>query len=95
MSLDQETIRRIAKLARLKLKDEKIGAMQKDLNHILHFIEQLNEVDTSHVEALSGVNIPAMPMRKDIINDGDEVEKVLANAPEVACHMFVVPKVVE
>lgn len=95
MSLDQETIGRIAKLARLKLKEGKIEAMQKDLNNILHFIDQLNEVDTRQVEALSGVNIPAMPMREDVIRDGDKVEKILVNAPEVACHMFVVPKVVE
>lgn len=95
MSLDQATIKRIAKLARLKLGDEKVNAMQKDLNHILTFIDQLNEVDTSQVEPLAGVNIPAMPMRQDVINDGDKVKKILANAPEEACHMFVVPKVVE
>lgn len=95
MSLDQETVKRIATLARLKLRDDQIGPMQKDLNRILHFIDQLNEVDTSHVEALSEVNTPSMPMRKDVIHDGDKVEKILANAPEVACNMFVVPKVVE
>ncbi|HUX79990.1 MAG TPA: Asp-tRNA(Asn)/Glu-tRNA(Gln) amidotransferase subunit GatC [Alphaproteobacteria bacterium] len=95
MSLDQETVKRIATLARLKLSDERIGPMQQDLNRILHFIEQLNEVDTSSVEALAGVNIPSMPFRKDVVNDGGYVEKILANAPEVACNMFVVPKVVE
>ncbi len=95
MSLDQATIQRIAKLARLNLGSEKMGAMQKDLNHILKFIDQLNEVDTSQVEPLAGVNIPTMPMRQDVINDGEIVKKILANAPEEACHMFVVPKVVE
>jgi aspartyl-tRNA(Asn)/glutamyl-tRNA(Gln) amidotransferase subunit C len=95
MSLDQAAVKRIAVLARLKLSDERIGSMQQDLNRILHFIDQLNEVNTSQVEALAGVNTPSMPFRKDKVNDDADVEKILANAPEVACHMFVVPKVVE
>lgn len=95
MSLDQETVKRIATLARLKLSEDRMGPMQQDLNHILHFIEQLNEVDTAQVEPMAGVNTPAMPFRKDVVNDGNYVEKILENAPEVACNMFVVPKVVE
>lgn len=95
MSLDQEAVKRIATLARLKLSEDRIGPMQQDLNHILHFIDQLNEVDTSQVEPMAGVNTPAMPFRKDVVNDGNYVEKILENAPEVACNMFVVPKVVE
>ena len=95
MSLDQEAVKRIATLARLKLNEDRIGPMQKDLNHILHFIDQLNQVDTAHVEPMAGVNTPAMPFRKDVVNDGNYVEKILENAPEVACNMFVVPKVVE
>jgi aspartyl-tRNA(Asn)/glutamyl-tRNA(Gln) amidotransferase subunit C len=95
MSLDQATIKRIATLARLKLSEDRIGPMQQDLNRILQFIDQLNEVDTSQADAVAGVNVPAMPMRKDVVNDGNYVEKILANAPEVACNMFVVPKVVE
>jgi aspartyl-tRNA(Asn)/glutamyl-tRNA(Gln) amidotransferase subunit C len=95
MSLDQETVKRIAILARLKLSSDRIGPMQQDLNRILHFIDQLNEVDTSQVEPIAGVNTQSMPFRKDEVTDGDKVEKILANAPEVACNMFVVPKVVE
>jgi len=95
MSLDQEAVKRIATLARLKLSDDRIGPMQHDLNRILQFIDQLNEVDTSSVEAMAGVNTPSMPFRKDVVNDGGYVEKILENAPEVACNMFVVPKVVE
>lgn len=95
MSLNQETVKRIATLARLKLSPERMGPMQQDLNHILHFIDQLNEVNTEHVEPMAGVNTPAMPFRKDVVNDGNYVEKILENAPEVACNMFVVPKVVE
>ncbi len=95
MSLDQETVKRIAKLARLKLSDDRIIPMQQDLNRILAFIDQLNEVDTSHIESLEGENMPSMPFRHDTVNDGNYVEEILANAPEVACNMFVVPKVVE
>lgn len=95
MSLDQETVKRIAKLARLKLNEDRMGAMQQDLNQILHFIDQLNEVETSHVEGITSVNTPSLPFRQDSVIDDNKVAEVLANAPEVACQMFVVPKVVE
>lgn len=95
MSLDQETVKRIATLARLKLDAERIGPMQQDLNKILDFIDQLNEVDTSAVESMMNGSITSMPFRADIVNDGNCIDKVLSNAPEVMCHMFVVPKVVE
>ncbi len=95
MSLDQTTVKRIATLARLKLSEDRMGPMQQDLNRILHFIDQLNEVDTSLVEAMEGTNVSSMPFRKDVITEENCVEKILANAPEVACNMFVVPKVVE
>lgn len=95
MSLDQETVKRIATLARLKLSMDRIGPMQQDLNNILHFIDQLNEVDTSHVEAMVGGNRATMPFRPDQVTDGNCVDKILANAPEATCNMFVVPKVVE
>jgi len=95
MSLDQETVKRIATLARLKLSADRIGPMQQDLNNILHFIDQLNEVDTLQVEPMAGASTPMMPFRVDQVNDGNYVEKIVANAPEVACNMFVVPKVVE
>lgn len=95
MSLDQGTVKRISTLARIKLSDERMKAMQHDLNRILHFIDQLNEVNTTHVEPVAGVNIPSLPLRRDAVNEGNKVKDVLANAPEVACDMFVVPKVVE
>lgn len=95
MSLDQATVKRIATLARLKLEGERVQDRQNDLNRILQFVDQLNEVNTAHVEGITGVNIPAMPFREDIITDKTQVQKILANAPEQACNMFVVPKVVE
>jgi len=95
MSLDQEAVKRIATLARLKLSEDRIGPMQQDLNNILHFIDQLNEVDTSHTQEMVGGNKAIMPFRPDQITDGYCVDKILSNAPDVACNMFVVPKVVE
>ena len=95
MSLDQEAVKRIATLARLKLSTDRIGPMQQDLNNILHFIDQLNEVDTSHTEEMAWGNVAKMPFREDQITDGNYVDKILENAPEKTCNMFVVPKVVE
>lgn len=95
MSLDQETVKRIATLARLKLNPERVGPMQQDLNNILRFIDQLNEVDTSCTEEMVSGNQTIMPFRPDQVTDGNCVDKILANAPEMTCNMFVVPKVVE
>lgn len=95
MSLDQETVKKIATLARLKLTPEKMTSMQQDLNRILQFIDELNEVDTSQVAPMSGATVTSLPVRKDVVNDGGYVDKILLNAPDVACNMFVVPKVVE
>lgn len=95
MSLDQETVKRIATLARMTLPPERIGSMQQDLNNILHFIDQLNEVNTSHADVMVGVNKAALPFRTDEVTDGNCAEKILANAPEEMCNMFAVPKVVE
>lgn len=95
MALDQETVKRIATLARLKISDERIPSVEQDLNRILQFIDQLNEVDTTGIEPMGSATVSSLPLRDDDVTDGGYVEKILANAPEVACNMFVVPKVVE
>jgi aspartyl-tRNA(Asn)/glutamyl-tRNA(Gln) amidotransferase subunit C len=95
MSLDQETVKRIATLARLKLPPERMGPMQQDLNNILHFIDQLNEVDTSHTDVMVGANTAQAPFRADQVTNGNCAQKILANAPDMMCNMFSVPKVVE
>jgi aspartyl-tRNA(Asn)/glutamyl-tRNA(Gln) amidotransferase subunit C len=95
MSLDQKTVKRIATLARIKLNPDRIESLQHDLNRILDFIEELNEVDTSQVDLLGDGTFSTLSFRKDTVNDGGYVDKILSNAPEVACNMFVVPKVVE
>ncbi len=95
MSLDLATVRRIATLARIHVDDAELPALQADLNGILGWIEQLNEVNVDGIEPLTGAAQMALKMREDVVTDGGYPEKVLANAPERAGDFFVVPKVVE
>ncbi|MEB3703150.1 Aspartyl/glutamyl-tRNA amidotransferase subunit C [Candidatus Bealeia paramacronuclearis] len=95
MSLDSATVKRVGRLARLKVPDEKVEPLRADLVRILKFIDQLSEVNTDAVEPMVGSGQRQMPMREDMITDGNYVSDVLANAPESAQNMFVVPKVVE
>jgi aspartyl-tRNA(Asn)/glutamyl-tRNA(Gln) amidotransferase subunit C len=95
MSLDAATVRRIATLARIRVGDEEVAKLQTELNAILGWIEQLNEVNVDGVEPLAGAMQMALKMREDVVTDGGYPDKVLANAPERAGAFFVVPKVVE
>jgi aspartyl-tRNA(Asn)/glutamyl-tRNA(Gln) amidotransferase subunit C len=95
MSLDRKTVAHIATLARLKLTDEELDAYAKEIDGILHWIEQLNAVDVSGVEPMSGVGQFALPERKDEVTDGNCRDRILANAPDAAAGFFSVPKVVE
>jgi len=95
MSIDQKTVHKIAHLARLNISADHVPEVQNRLNQILQWIEQLNEIDTSHVEPLFSVHLKEMPQRSDTVTDGQCAEAVLANAPEKDLDMFVVPKVVE
>jgi aspartyl-tRNA(Asn)/glutamyl-tRNA(Gln) amidotransferase subunit C len=95
MSLDLATVRRIATLARIHVDDAELPALQADLNGILGWIEQLNEVNVEGIEPLTGAAQMALKMREDVVTDGGYVDKVLANAPERAGDFFVVPKVIE
>ena len=95
MSLDPATVRRIATLARIRVEDVEIAQLQSELNGILGWIEQLNEVNIEGVEPLTGAARMALKMREDVVNDGDVQDKVLANAPERIGAYFAVPKVVE
>ena len=95
MSLDPATVRRIARLARIHLEEPEIARFQAELNGILGWIEQLNEVDVTDVAPLAGAAQMALKMREDVVNDGGIPEQVLANAPERAGDFFTVPKVVE
>ena len=95
MSVDTSTVSRIARLARISVAEDRLEPMAGELNGILKWIEQLNEVDTADVEPLASVTGHALPMREDEVTDGGIVDKVLANAPESASGFFAVPKVVE
>jgi aspartyl-tRNA(Asn)/glutamyl-tRNA(Gln) amidotransferase subunit C len=105
MSLDKETVARIARLARLKVPEEELEPLAGELSGILAWIEQLNEVDTRDVAPLASVSDVTLPMREDKVTDGGIAEKVLANAPGGAVYIepddknaggfFTVPKVVE
>ena len=95
MSLDPATVRRIATLARIHVEDEEAERLQAELNGILGWIEQLNEVNVDGVEPLTGAAHMALKMREDVVTDGGYPDKVLANAPERVGDFFAVPKVVE
>ncbi len=95
MSLDKSTVRAIADLARIEVQDEELDHLAGELSNILHFVEQLSEVNTDGVLPMSSVADITLPMRADVINDGGYPDKVLANAPEAAEGFFTVPKVVE
>ena len=105
MSLDKETVARIARLARLKVPDDELAPLAGELSGILAWIEQLNEVDTKGVEPMSSVSDVTLPERKDKVDDGGIAEKILANAPGGAVYVdpteknaggfFAVPNVVE
>ena len=95
MSLDKATVARIARLARLEVPDDQLETVAGELDHILAFVEQLNEVDTKGVEPMTAVVEMNLRQRPDKVTDGGNPEKVLANAPERAGDYFVVPKVVE
>jgi len=95
MSVDQATVRRIAHLARIAVTDEEVPHLQGELNAILAFVEQLNEVDVSGVEPMTSVTPMAMKKRQDVVTEGGIADQIVANAPEHEGHFFTVPKVVE
>ena len=95
MSVDAATVRRIAYLARIAVKDEEVSHLQGELNAMLAFIEQLSEVNIDGVEPMTSVMPMEMKKRHDVVTDGEIPDKVLANAPATEDHFFLVPKVVE
>ena len=97
MALDKATVARIATLARIKVPEAEQAHLAGELSQILSWIEQLNEVDTSGVEPMSGGAAVAtsLAMREDAVTDGGRRDDILANAPEAANGFFTVPKVVE
>lgn len=95
MSVDTATVRRVARLARIKVTDDEAERMTNELNSILGFVEQLNEVDVAGVEPMTSVVTVKMRRRQDVVTDGEDAEAVTVNAPVSEDHFFLVPKVVE
>lgn len=95
MSVDIDTVKRVAHLARIAVSEEEAGRMTGELNTILGFVEQLNEVDVEGVEPMSSVIPIEMKKRQDVVSDGDKPADIVANAPATEENFFLVPKVVE
>jgi aspartyl-tRNA(Asn)/glutamyl-tRNA(Gln) amidotransferase subunit C len=95
MSVDQDTVRRIARLARIAISDDDVPHLQGELNAILAFVEQLDEVEIAGVEPMTSVTPMPMKKRQDGVTDGGYPEKIVANAPASDDGFFLVPKVVE
>ena len=95
MSVDAATVRRIAHLARIAVADNEIEHLRGEINNMLAFVEQLNEVNVDGVEPTASVEEMKLKARDDVVNDGGDAKRVLANAPATDDGFFLVPKVVE
>ena len=95
MHVDETTVRRIARLARIKITDEEAKSLEGELSGILNWVEQLDEIDTTSVEPMTRVVAQEMKQRPDKVTDGEIADDVVKNAPMTEDHYFVVPKVVE
>ncbi len=95
MSVDSKTVRRIAHLARIAVADDEVEHLKGELNAMLAFVEQLNEVDVTGVEPMVSVTPMVMKMREDVVTDGGIADDIVKNAPATQDHYFMVPKVVE
>ncbi|WP_367714819.1 Asp-tRNA(Asn)/Glu-tRNA(Gln) amidotransferase subunit GatC [Nitratireductor sp. GISD-1A_MAKvit] len=95
MSVDIDTVKRVARLSRIAVDEADAERMTGELNAILGFVEQLNEVNVEGVEPMTSVIPMAMKKRQDGVTDGDKADDIVANAPASEDNFFVVPKVVE
>jgi aspartyl-tRNA(Asn)/glutamyl-tRNA(Gln) amidotransferase subunit C len=95
MSVDADTVRRVAHLARIAVAEDEVATLQGELNAILAFVDELREVDVDGVAPMTSVTPMAMKMRKDEVTDGGIADDIIANAPAHEHHFFLVPKVVE
>jgi len=95
MSVDAQTVRRIAHLARIAVKEDEVEHLKGEINAILAFVEQLSEVNVEGVEPMTSVTPMAMKKRADVVTDGEIAGDIVKNAPATEEHFFLVPKVVE
>ena len=95
MAVDAQTVRRIGRLARIRIEEREVEKYQSELNNILSFVEQLGEVDVAGVEPMTSVTPMQLRRREDRVTDGGYPEKIVANAPVTEDNFFMVPKVIE
>ena len=95
MSIDVDTARRVAKLARIRVDESDLPALADELNGIVSFMEQLNAVNVDGVEPMTSVTPMRLKRRADVVTDGNMPERILKNAPDAREGFFAVPKVVE
>ena len=95
MAIDAATVKKVARLARIRVEDAELEPLAGELSGILAWIEQLNEVDTEGVEPMTSVVAAKLPMRQDVVTEPGDPARILANAPKSERNFFIVPKVVE
>ncbi len=95
MTIDAATVRKVAKLAHIRESEDRLDSLADELNGIMQWIEQLNEVDTDGVEPMASAVALTLPLREDVVSAGGDSAEILANAPGARNGFFVVPKVVE
>ena len=95
MPIDKNQVKKVAKLSRISLEDNKIDSLSKDLDSILTFVEKLNELDTKEIKTLKSITDKNLEARNDIVDDGKIKNDILKNSPEKNEDFFVVPKVIE
>jgi aspartyl-tRNA(Asn)/glutamyl-tRNA(Gln) amidotransferase subunit C len=95
MSVDAATVKRIGRLARIRIEEEEVAGYQSELNAILGFVEQLSEIDVDGVEPMTSVTPMTLRRRDDVVTDGSYAEKIVSNSPLTEDNFFMVPKVVE
>lgn len=95
MAIDAATVRKVARLARIAVPEERLEPLARELSGILQWIEQLGEVDTDGVEPMTSAVAATLPLREDVVTEGGDASKVLSNAPKSVDGFYVVPKVVE
>ncbi len=94
-NIDKATVAKIARLARIKIEEDKLEPLAGELNNILDWVEQLSEVNTDNIEPMSSVVDAKLRWREDTVDDGDKQDSVLKNAPNAEYGFFAVPKVIE
>jgi aspartyl-tRNA(Asn)/glutamyl-tRNA(Gln) amidotransferase subunit C len=95
MTIDAATVRKVARLANIRLDEERLDPLAQELSDIMQWVEQLGEVDTDGVEPMTSAVAATLPMREDVVTEGGDAAVILANAPAARGGFFVVPKVVE